>query len=118
MSHPKEPPALLHPFQYPQVPSAECTTEDNDYETFSSQTYQYTIEVNPELYAVPSEPINNDLNSLSIMPFKIVRDEANGEEQYFCINQSTREKIGPVDVSGVLQYVLGPSINYQSGLYR
>lgn len=110
---------LLHPFQYPQVLSAEYTVENNDFETFASQTHQDTIEVNPELYTVSCEPIDSkDLNANSIMPFKIVRDEMNGEEQYFCINQSTREKMGPVDVSGVLNYLLGPSINYQFGLHR
>lgn len=118
MSHSELSPAILLPFQCPQVLSAAYTADTNDFDTFASQTHQYTVHVNPEPNAASSEPINNYLDAMSSMPFKIVRDEMNGEQRYYCINQSTGEKMGPVDVSDVLQYLIGPSINYQFGLYR
>lgn len=118
MPHPEVPPALVHPFEYPQVLSVAYTADTNDFDTFASQTHQYTVYVNPEPNVVSSEPITKDLNAMSSVPFKIVRDEMNGEQRYYCINQSTGEKMGPVDVSDVLQYLIGPSINYQFGLYR
>lgn len=115
-----EAPAMIHSFQHPQGPSFEITSRNYDCGTFGSQTHLYTVQVDrPEPYEVFNEPFNNnDLNSPSSMPFKIVRGELNGAERYFCIDLSTGEKRGPVDISDVLQHPLCPLINYQIGVHR
>lgn len=118
--HPAETPAILHPFQYSQGLSGGNTAGSYNNGTFASQTHQCTTQVDrPEPYAVLSESIdNNSLNATLTMPFKIIREQSNGEEQYFCIDQSTGKRRGPVDISDVVQYPLGPSINYQIGVHR